>query len=128
MTEVDESMDKWSMGGWWVGGSVGWWPVILMKTKLISRKVPVWRFEYKFTYLKWFLYNFYTFCVELRSFKMQLLVGCYCCFFVVVVVFFLSRFSFTYTDDSLGTGQQGKGEEREDPLTNIKTFIGNFAC
>ena len=53
MTEVDESVDKWSMSGRVVGGWVGRRSVNLIKTKLISRKVPVWRFEYKFTYLKW---------------------------------------------------------------------------
>ena len=53
MTEVDESVDKWSMSGRVVGGWMGRRSVNLIKTKLISRKVPVWRFEYKFTYLKW---------------------------------------------------------------------------
>ena len=52
MTEVDESVDKWSMSGRVVGGWMGRRSVNLIKTKLISRKVPVWRFEYKFTYLK----------------------------------------------------------------------------
>ena len=91
-----------------IGGLVGRLSVILIKNKLISRKAPVWRFEYKFTYLKWLV--------------------------VFFLLFFLSGFSFTNTDDSQDTEQQGKGEEGEDHLSfhsttsnRSRTFRHSFA-